>query len=108
MADPYNAGMRPFSAGFAAGFADLYERIDSPDWAARIPRTTSVLFVSGDQDPVGSFGSGVYQAANRLADAGHPDVTTRLWTGVRHEVHNQPEVRDEVFATIVDFYDRAL
>jgi len=107
-ADPFNLGARPVTAGFSAGFGELYERIDAPQWAARVPHDTAVLFVAGDADPVGGFGSGVYQVANRLQDAGHPDVTTRLWSGVRHEVHNQPQVRAEVFGAVVDFYDRVV
>lgn len=108
LADPFNLGTRPVSAGFTAAFCDLYELIDAPEWAGRISRTTPVLLIAGDQDPVGGFGSGVYQVANRLEDGGHPDVTTRLWTGVRHEVHNQPEVREEVFGAVVSFFDRVV
>lgn len=108
VADPYNLGERPVSAGFAAAFCELYQRIDAPGWAGQVPAQTPVLLIAGDQDPVGSYGSGVYQVANRLQDAGRPDVRTKLWGGVRHEVHNQPEVRNEVFASVVAFYDEAV
>ncbi|WP_309132856.1 alpha/beta hydrolase [Brevibacterium sp.] len=104
--DPFNLGERAVTAGFTAAFCDLYARVDSPEWAHRIPRETSVFLIAGDQDPVGGFGAGVYQVANWLADGGHPDVSTRVWTGIRHEIHNQPELRDEVFAEVVRFFDR--
>ena len=105
VSDPLNLGQRPVTAGFAASFAALYERVDGAGRAARVPHELPVLLIAGEEDPVGDWGEGVRSVADDLVAAGHPAVTTRLWAGVRHEVHNEPDVRDEVFAVVIEFFD---
>lgn len=105
VSDPLNLGQRPVTAGFAASFAALYERVDGAGWASRVPHEVPVLLIAGEEDPVGDWGEGVRRVADDLVAAGHPAVATRLWAGVRHEVHNEPDIRDEVFAVVIEFFD---
>ena len=65
-----------------------------------------VLVLAGDQDPVANYGEGAYHVANRLVASGHPDVRTRVFPGVRHEVHNEPTTRAEAEQEIVAFVSR--
>lgn len=44
--------------------------------------------------------------ANRLVASGHPDVRTRVFPGVRHEVHNEPTTRAEAEREIVEHVTR--
>ncbi len=62
-----------------------------------------MLIVAGDQDPVANYGEGAYHVANRLHRSGHPDVRTRVFPGVRHEVHNEPPTRAEFERELVEF-----
>lgn len=55
-----------------------------------------VLFVSGDQDPVGAMGKGVKRAYAKFAAAGVKDLSIRLYEGDRHEILNELD-RDKVF-----------
>ena len=59
-------------------------------------------------DPVTNFGEGAFHVANRPVATGHPDVRTRVWDGFRHEVHNEPEIRDGVADEIVAFVERVI
>ena len=63
--------------------------------------------VAGDQDPVGQYGTGVYQTANWLSDNGN-DVTTVLYTGYRHEIHNYADLKEDVEEGIITFFDSCL
>ena len=58
--------------------------------------------------PVGMYGEGVYQVSNWLAETGHEDVTTELYTGFRHEIHNYTEIKDDVADGIIEFMDEVL
>ena len=49
----------------------------------------AILFVSGDQDPVGAMGSGVKAAYGKFVKAGIKDVSIKLYEGDRHEILNE-------------------
>ena len=54
----------------------------------RIPKDLPVLFVSGEEDPVGDFGKGVEKAKAGLEGRGlRPEI--RLYPGMRHEILNE-------------------
>jgi alpha-beta hydrolase superfamily lysophospholipase len=104
--DPLNGFGAPMSLRFVRDFVGLYDEANAPEWAGRIPAVLPVLILAGDQDPVAGFGEGAYVAATALAESGTRGVTTRVYTGFRHEVHNEPEIRDEVADEIVAFVER--
>ena len=106
--DPFNNFGAPMSVRFLQGFIDLYDQVNSDEWYSQIRRDLPVLILAGDQDPVTDYGEGAYHVANRLVATGHADVRTRVYTGFRHEVHNEPEIRDEVEGEIVAFVEKSL
>ncbi len=48
-----------------------------------------ILFVSGDQDPVGAMGKGVKKAHEKFCAAGVKDLSIKLYEGDRHEILNE-------------------
>ncbi|MBU4440763.1 MAG: alpha/beta hydrolase, partial [Firmicutes bacterium] len=58
-------------------------------------------------DPVGLYGEGVYAVTNWLADTGN-QVTTKLYSGYRHEIHNYRDIRDEVEDGMIDFINKVI
>lgn len=105
LADPLCGFM--FSAGGYAVLSQFVASAVSPETARRIPSDLPVLFVSGDEDPVGERGRGVRRAAALLADAGVRDVRVKLYAGARHEPHND-HVRDRLFADVLDFLEERI
>ena len=106
--DPFNNFGAPMSARFLQGFVDIYDEANADSWYATISNDLPVLILAGDQDPVANYGEGAYHVANRLRETGHADVRTRIFSGVRHEVHNEPTTRAEAEAEIVDFATRVV
>lgn len=104
--DPFNNFGAPLSARFLQGFVDLYDEVNAERWYESIPADLPVLILAGDQDPVANYGEGAYHVANRLAASGHRTVRTRVFPGVRHEVHNEPSTRAEAEREIIEFVDR--
>lgn len=55
----------------------------------KMNKAMPVLFLSGDADPVGSWGKGVRTVYSRFKDIGMQDVTLKLYPGGRHEMLNE-------------------
>lgn len=104
--DPFNNFGAPMSSRFLQGFVELYDQANGEDWYVSLPSSLPVLILAGEQDPVANFGEGAFHVANRLRDTGHGDVRTRVYPGVRHEVHNEPTTRADVEQEIIDFLGR--
>jgi len=87
----------------ARGYFDLSELIrdvSESSWFDQMPKNLPLLFLSGDDDPVGGYGRGVRQVAERLMDEGAYDVNVMLYPGARHELLNEIN-KDEVMFDIL-------
>jgi len=85
----------------------LYHFIERPEWAAEVPKDIPAYLISGDQDPCGNYGEGLYHVANMLAETGHC-VKVHAYSGYRHEIHNEPAIRGEVEQGLIDFADEVI
>ena len=107
-ADPFDAFTKPTTNRSMKYFVEMIKSIEGKEWAAKVPTDLPIYNIAGDQDPVGMYGEGVYQVSNWLAETGHEDVTTELYTGFRHEIHNYAEIKDDVADGIIEFMDEVL
>ncbi|TQL68031.1 alpha-beta hydrolase superfamily lysophospholipase [Nocardioides albertanoniae] len=103
--DPLNRFGVPMTLRFLRDFVAVYDEANADDWASKMPDDLPVLILAGDQDPVANYGEGAYHVANQLWSSGNRAVRTRVYTGYRHEVHNEPPIRDEVAAEIIGFVE---
>lgn len=83
-------------------FVQIYHFVESDDWAPMVPPRLPVYLISGDQDPCGNYGEGLYHVANLLANSGNP-VAVKAYSGYRHEIHNELSIRDDVEAGLINF-----
>ena len=60
-----------------------------PETLSKMKKHLPVLFVAGQEDPVGNYGKGVQQAAAAFEKAGMINVTVKLYPGCRHELLNE-------------------
>lgn len=89
----------------ASAFRDLFGVLNSVStdaWYNDVPKKLKIRLIAGSDDPVGSYGKGVREVYDRLVGTGHENVSSRLFDGLRHEIHNEDE-RFEVYADILDF-----
>ena len=92
-----------FTAGAYQDFFRLIRKISAKNEAAAVPKGLPVLFISGEDDPVGNFGKGVRKVFQKYKDAGHKQVSLRLFRGMRHEIlheTNRALVFDELLEWI--------
>ena len=66
-----------------------------------------VLFIAGGDDPVGSYGKGVRQAAAAFQKAGMQDVTCKIYPLGRHEILNEIN-KQEVYADVSSWFQKKL
>ena len=75
-----------------AGYADLFNVIgyvSSDQCYKLVPKDLPLLLVSGREDPVGSYGDGPAEVAEKLQEAGCDDVSLILYEDMRHEILNE-------------------
>jgi alpha-beta hydrolase superfamily lysophospholipase len=104
-ADPFNNLYKPPTHQAHYDLVKLVEYITGPQWAEKVPKDLPIYNIAGDQDPVGSYGEGVYMVSNWLAGTGHQRVQTKLYSGHRHEIHNDRDIREEVVDGIIGFFN---
>lgn len=88
-------------------FVQLYHFIESPEWAPMVPKDIPVYLIAGDQDPCGNYGEGLYHVSNLLAENGNKTYV-KAYSGYRHEVHNELDLRDEVEEGLIQFVEKVL
>lgn len=87
------------------GFATLFELIDrlyDQEYLKKMPQDLPVLFVAGDSDPVGDYGSAPRQVAESFRALGMKHVECKLYPGMRHELVNEIG-REEVDQDILNW-----
>lgn len=77
------------------------------EYLERMPRSLPVLFLAGEEDPVGNAGKGVRRVEKMFLDAGMRNVECRLYPGDRHEILNEDD-RMKVFEDAYDWMERSL
>lgn len=89
------------------GFQTLFElivRAQDPQNLKQTPRDLPVLFVSGEEDPVGDYGAGVIRSLRFLEKAGMEHLCVKLYPEQRHEILNEreaQEVRKDIYEWIL-------
>ena len=76
--------------------------IQQPSNLALMRKDLPVFFIAGGEDPVGSNGKGVKQAAAAFCKAGMTDVSVRIYPLCRHEILNEIN-RENVFEDIANW-----
>lgn len=74
------------------GFKTLFQLIynlHNPQYLDNMPRDLSVLFVSGEEDPVGDYGKAVKAVYDSFVQMGMTDTAIKMYKTDRHEILNE-------------------
>ena len=74
------------------GYYNMFKgisRLHDKNLLNQIPKKLPILFVSGQDDPVGDFGKGVEAAFNSVKNVGCENVEIKLYPNDRHEILNE-------------------
>jgi alpha-beta hydrolase superfamily lysophospholipase len=81
--------------------------VEQPKNLQNMKKHLPVLFIAGQEDPVGPYGKGVEQAAKAFRSAGMVNVSLTLYPQCRHEILNELN-RQEVYADVLRWLQRVL
>jgi len=70
-----------------------------------ISKELPVLFISGNEDPVGDFGKGVTSSFKKYKKSGIKDVSMKLYPVMRHEIINEID-KEKVFGDVLDWLNK--
>ncbi|MCQ2487278.1 MAG: lysophospholipase [Clostridia bacterium] len=90
-----------------SGFRDLItlnNAICQADTFAAVPADLPIYLIAGSEDPVSSYGKGIYQTYESFKKA-HSNVEMKLYEGMRHEIHNETDPT-EPLADILAFVEK--
>lgn len=99
--------------GFTASCGLLLEMmkgiyyIQQPKNLAMMRKDLPVFFIAGGDDPVGSYGKGIDQAAAAFRKAGMTDVSVRVYPLCRHEILNEIN-KEEIFEDISKWMNKKI
>ncbi len=88
----YNSDMLCIYRFTLRAYHDLFtliEQISREEWAGALPKDLPVLVTGGEMDPVGAYGKGFQQVAEKLLGAEMRDVTLKVYPEMRHEIINE-------------------
>lgn len=104
LANPYCGGVcsASFYKNVMIGMATMGEK----NRLNKIDRKLPIMIHGGEQDAVSDMAKGLYQLYNQYKVIGVEDVELRIYSGMRHEVHNEKD-RDMVYENIRGFVLKA-
>lgn len=73
---------------------------------SQMPKSLPVLFVAGEDDPVGDFGKGVLKSVDMFKNTGMQNVKVKLYPTDRHEILNETDFRqvyDDLYTWLASF-----
>ena len=79
----------------------LIKYSNDKSWFKNVSSKLEILLVSGEEDPVGNYGKGIYDVEARLKKQGK-NVSRKLYAGARHEILNDVTY-EETLRDIIDF-----
>lgn len=94
-----------FNVGGYASLMDLTAEACSTACASAAPAELPMLFISGEDDPVGGkAASGVKAAYENYVKHSETKPELKLYAGMRHEILNEPE-HEKVYADILNWLE---
>ena len=95
------------SAGLLRDMLSGMEYIQERNHLARMKKELPVLFIAGEDDPVGNYGKGVAQAAEAFRRAGMTQVAVKLYPLGRHEILNEIN-KEEVYRDVARWMETVM
>ena len=68
---------------------------------------TTILFISGDEEPVGEKGKGVIKAYHKFQDIGMKDVEIKLYPKLRHDILHE-KCKKEIYEYVYNWIEKKL
>lgn len=102
IADPL-CGFGPTN-GFCLEFVKGMSRLHKKKFLQKIRKDLGIFIISGSDDPVTNFAKDTKKLHDMYVKLGVKNVQSKVYEGYRHEILNETDIQQEVFADIVKFF----
>jgi len=92
------------SAGLLRDMMKGIHYIEQKQNLSAMDKNLPVFFIAGGDDPVGSYGKGVRQAAEAFQKTGMTDVKTKIYPLCRHEILNEIN-KEDVYEDVLSWIE---
>ena len=82
-------------------------KLMNKDYIQKMPKNLPVLFLSGEEDPVGGFGKGVRKVVELFREIGMKKVICKLYPNDRHEILNELD-RKKVYQDLYEWIQKVI
>lgn len=97
---------QPFSAKFYVDFFGAFSTIYKKEYVDAIDKSKPILLIAGKEDPVGDYGKSVINLYKFYINLDIQDVEMKLYDNARHEILNEPKIKDQVTKDVIDFIEK--
>ena len=92
------------------GYYNLFfslAKLTNKDNIQKMPKNLPVLFVSGEDDPVGNFGKGVKKVVDTFKENGMKRVSCKMYPNDRHEILNELD-RKKIYQDLYEWIQKTM
>ncbi len=92
------------------GYYNLFfslAKLSNKDYIQKMPKNLPVLFVSGEDDPVGNFGKGVKKVVDTFKENGMKRVSCKMYPNDRHEILNELD-RKKIYQDLYEWIQKTM
>lgn len=92
------------------GYYNLFfslAKLSNKDYIQKMPKNLPVLFVSGEDDPVGNFGKGVKKVVDTFKENGMKRVSCKMYPNDRHEILNELD-RKNIYQDLYEWIQKTM
>lgn len=92
------------------GFIGLFSALKDANSKETIDNTPNIpiIFIAGQDDPVGNYGKGVLSVYDNMLKSGHDKVDMILYPKARHEILNESDTVNDIYRDIENFINANL
>ncbi len=92
------------------GFIGLFSALKDANSKETIDSTPNIpiIFIAGQDDPVGNYGKGVLSVYDNMIKSGHDKVDMILYPKARHEILNESDIVNDIYRDIENFINANL
>lgn len=84
------------------GMSELIKGLYDREKIASIDKGFPMLFIFGEEDPVGDYGVSAYKSCRMYSDSGMKRVSNKAYPSKRHELLHE-DIREEVMRDVLDW-----
>lgn len=92
------------------GYYNLFfslAKLSNKDYIQKMSKNLPVLFVSGEDDPVGNFGKGVKKVVDTFKENGMKRVSCKMYPNDRHEILNELD-RKKIYQDLYEWIQKTM